>query len=89
MPADITLDRVRGLLRHADDVGHVLEMALAAALAKGQATLDPRWRQAPPTAEEAARQFLLAAQAAGEELDRLCLAVAEGLGPQKAAPDVT
>jgi hypothetical protein len=77
-PDAVTLDRVRELLRHGGDVGYVLEVARSAALAKGKAALDPRWTEGRPAQEKAARQFLLAVQAAAEELDRLAQAVAEG-----------
>ena len=78
--AGLTLARVRGLLARGGDVGYVLEVALAAALAKGQAALDRyRWgADVPATAEEARRRFLEALQAAEEELDRIALGVAEG-----------
>jgi hypothetical protein len=74
--------KVRSLVRQGH-VGHALETALSAALANGKAALEPYVRAGPPaTADEGARRFLLAVQAAAEELDRLALAVVEGDRPE-------
>jgi hypothetical protein len=83
MPADPTpdrpLDNARALV-HGRHVRHALETALAAAGRKGVAALERQGRwDGQVTPEESARRFLEAVQAAGEELDRLALAVAEAM----------
>jgi hypothetical protein len=67
------------------DPGSALEDALASAKREGMATLDQcSTAGAPATADDAASRFLEAVRAAGEELDRLALAVAEGAGRDEA-----
>jgi hypothetical protein len=83
-PPHVRRERARGLLGMGD-VPYALEVARAGAGRKGKAALEKYRRQGrPTTAEEAARWFLEAIQAAAEELDRLALAVAAGTGVSKA-----
>jgi hypothetical protein len=77
-PPSAIPEHIRGLVR-SGDIEYALEVTLFATLDRGEEALEPYQRAGrPATAEEGERRFLLAAQAAGEELDRLALTVAEG-----------
>jgi hypothetical protein len=74
MPADILLDRVCGLVR---DLHQAVKVVAAAVPDKGMVSLAELRR--PQDQGTPAERFLRAVQAAPEELDRIALAVAEGL----------
>ena len=80
-PAALALSHVRSLVRQGH-IEHAPETALSFALVRGKAALLPYATAGQPaTPGEAARRFLLAAQAVGEQLERLAPAVAEQAGP--------
>jgi hypothetical protein len=82
MPAKAVIDHIRALLS-TGHVEHAVETALCSALARGKVALIGRRSPGDSAATgEAPRRLLEAVQAAGEELDRLALAVAERPTPE-------